>query len=154
MQRRRPAQGLVLLALVLSSRSAAATEEWQARVIGVADGDTITVLREKVPIKIRLQAVDCPEKAQPFGARAKQFTSGMVFGKLVTVRVATKDKYGRTVAWVNVGGKSLNRELLKAGLAGHYRQYNKDKALAALEQEAHTAKRGLWADATPAPRWQ
>jgi micrococcal nuclease len=75
-------------------------EEFQGKVVGVADGDTITVLQGTTPVKIRLQAVDCPEKAQPFGTRAKQFTSEMVFGKVVTVKVATRDKYGRTVGWV------------------------------------------------------
>ena len=67
---------------------------------------------DKTPVKICLEAVDCPEKNQPFGTKAKQFTSDMVFGKVVTVKVVTRDLYGRTVAWISVGGKSLSEELL------------------------------------------
>jgi micrococcal nuclease len=144
----------LLLAAISLLPSPALAEEWQGKVVGVADGDTLTVLRDKTPVKIRLQAVDCPEKAQPFGTKAKQFTSEMVFGKIVTVKVASKDRYGRTVAWVAVDGKSLNEELLRAGMAWHYRQYDKSEKLTQLEQEARAAKRGLWADSTPTPPWE
>ena len=144
---------LLIVALVAHGSSVFA-EEFTGKVVGVADGDTITVLHDKTQVKIRLQAVDCPEKAQPFGTKAKQFTSEMVFGKIVTVKVATKDRYGRTVAWIDVGGKSLNEELLRAGFAWHYKQYDKSEKLAKLEQEARAAKRGLWADANPTPPWE
>ena len=132
----------------------ALAEEFAGKVVAVAGGDTITVLRDKTPIKICLQAVDCPEKAQPFGTKAKQFTSDMVFGKVVTVKVVTRDLYGRTVAWISVGGKSVSEELLRAGMAWHYRQYDKNPKLAKLEQEARAAKRGLWADESPTAPWE
>ena len=70
--------------------------------------------------RIRLYGIDCPEKRQAFGKRAKQFTSNMVFGKVVEVRPVTMDRYGRTIAWVYVNGTCLNEALLKAGLACHY----------------------------------
>jgi micrococcal nuclease len=150
----RPTLAGLLMVLHLASPRPALADEFRGKVVGVADGDTITVLRDKTPVKIRLQAVDCPEKAQPFGEKAKQFTSNMVFGKVVTVKVATKDKYGRTVAWVSVGGKTLNEELLRAGLAWHYKHYDKSEKLATLEREAKAAKRGLWADANPTAPWE
>jgi micrococcal nuclease len=152
---------------------ARAGETFYAKVVGVADGDTITVLREGKPLKIRLQGVDCPEKAQPFGDRAKQLTSKLVFGKQVRVEIVTRDKYGRTVARVDYLGKlhrnprdrskphqvvtvhrSLQEELLQAGLAWWYRKYAaKEKRLAKLEEEARRARRGLWADRDPVAPW-
>lgn len=147
-------------ALLLISAPAAwadqakAKETWSGKVVGVADGDTITVLRDKSPIKIRLHGVDAPEKAQPFGERAKQFTSSLVFGKEVRVEVVTRDKYGRTVARVYVADRCLNEELLAAGLGWWYRPYSPtDKKLAQLEAGAKLAKRGLWAEANPTPPW-
>ncbi len=74
--------------------------------------------------RIRLHGVDCPEKRQPFGNRAKQFTSTLVFGTTVTVQVVDRDRYGRTVGEVLLpDGRSLNRELVKAGFAWWYRRY-------------------------------
>jgi len=157
-----PRQVLLVTALLLAVgvQRVSAGEVWSGKVVAVADGDTITVLRDKTEVKIRLHGVDAPEKAQPFGEKAKQHTSGLVFGKEVRVEVVTRDKYGRTVARVLYrpvrGAEScLNEELVKAGLAWWYRQYSlKDKKLAQLEEEAKKAKRGLWADASPTPPWE
>ncbi len=86
-------------------------------MVGVADGDTITVLHNGKGERIRLHGIDCPEKRQAFGKRAKQFTSTLVFGNTVTVQVLDRDRYGRTVAEVLLpDGRSLNRELVRAGL--------------------------------------
>ncbi len=106
--------------------------------------------------RIRLHGIDCPEKRQAFGNRAKQFTSGRVFGKTVTVTVMDVDRYGRTVGEVILpDGKVLNHELVRAGLAWWYRKYAPDDGtLAQLEADARAAKRGLWADAEPVPPWE
>jgi micrococcal nuclease len=123
-------------------------------VVGISDGDTIKVMHNGKAEKIRLHGIDCPEKAQPFGTKAKQFTSEMVFGKTVTVHVTDTDRYGRTVADVIVpDGRVLNRELVAAGLAWWYWQYSKDASLGKLETEARAARRGLWADPNPVPPW-
>src|SRR2546428_14170819 len=74
--------------------------DFTGRVVGVTDGDTIKVLHNGKAEKIRLHGIDCPEKAQPFGTKAKQFTSAMVFGKMVRVLTHGQDRYGRTVAEV------------------------------------------------------
>lgn len=88
------------------------------KVISIQDGDTITVLKGKTSYRIRLDGIDCPEKNQAFGNKARQFTSDMVFGKEVLVKYQTKDRYGRYLGIVHApGGKILNHELLKAGLA-------------------------------------
>ena len=104
--------GLVLL----SSPGLAA--DFTGRVVGVSDGDTITVLHQGKPERIRLHGIDCPEKRQAFGNRAKQFTSTLVFSKTVTVQAVDRDRYGRTVGEVLLpDGRSLNRELVRAGFA-------------------------------------
>lgn len=129
-------------------------ETWNGKVIGVSDGDTIKVLQDKTTIKIRLYGVDAPEKEQPVGQRAKQFTSNLVFGKIVTVQTVAKDHYGRMVAKVYIGDKCLNEMLLAAGMAWHYRQYDKTKYLSDLEWIARKDKKGLWIDEKPVAPWE
>ncbi len=125
-------------------------------MVGVSDGDTITVLHNGKGERIRLHGIDCPEKRQAFGNRAKQFTYNLVFAKTVSVQFVDRDRYGRTVGVVLLpDGRSLNRELVKAGFAWWYRRYApEDDTLKQLEQEARQAKRGLWADPHPVPPWQ
>jgi micrococcal nuclease len=125
------------------------------KVVGVTDGDTISVMHNGRGEKIRLHGIDCPEKGQAFGAVAKQFTSALVFGKEVTVAVQDSDKYGRTIGEITLlDGRVLNQELVKAGLAWWYRKYAPDNAvLEKLEAEAREAKKNLWSDLNPIPPW-
>lgn len=145
--------GALLLALP------ALAETFTGRVVGVTDGDTVTVLRQTPqgprPAKIRLYGVDAPESRQAFGARAKQYTSAQAFGKTAQVDVRDTDRYGRLVAVVTVGGRSVNAELVRAGLAWWYRKYApQDSELERIETDARRDRRGLWADATPVPPWE
>jgi len=126
---------------------------WSGQCVGVADGDTIKVIHYGKPEKIRLYGIDCPEKKQAYGKKAKQFTAKLVFKQIVNVKPVTTDRYGRTIAWLYVGDKSLNKELLKAGLAWHYKRYSQDEDLAVLEAEARKNKIGLWNDKHPMPPW-
>ncbi len=129
--------------------------DFSGPVVSVIDGDTIDVLHNRHAERIRLNGIDCPEKAQAFGKKAKQFTSTLIYGKHVTIRVLRNDRHGRTVADVLLpDGTNVSRELLRAGLAWWYRQYSKDVSLGALEEEARQAKRGLWADPNPIPPWE
>jgi endonuclease YncB( thermonuclease family) len=131
------------LLLALLSVSAALATEFTGRVVGISDGDTITVLAG-APIKVRLAGIDCPEKRQPFGQKAKEFISDLAYRTVVTVRVVDRDRYGRSVGEVILmDGKSLNRELVRAGFAWWYRAYSKDETLGALEAETRAYKRGL-----------
>jgi len=113
-------------------------------------------MRKGQAVKVRLHGIDCPEKGQPFGKRAKQFTLDMAFGKEVTVCVQTTDRYGRIVGVVILpDGKNLNWELVDVGLAWWYRKYAPDDGmLERFEAEAREAKRGLWADKNPIPPWE
>jgi endonuclease YncB( thermonuclease family) len=72
--------------------------DFRGRVVGITDGDIISVMHSGKAEKIRLNGIDCPERGQPFATRAKEFTSSLAFGKEVTVKVKDKDRYGRTVA--------------------------------------------------------
>ena len=119
-------------------------EDFTGKVVGITDGDTIKVMHNGAAERIRLLGVDCPEAKQPFGTRAKQFTGDLVFGVVVTVRVKDIDRYRRTVAEIILpDGRSLNQELVRAGLAWWYQRYaRREVILAALEQEARDAKRG------------
>jgi endonuclease YncB( thermonuclease family) len=131
--------------------------DFSGRVVGVSDGDTIKVLHKGKAEKIRLYGIDCPEKGQAFGTKAKQFTSQLVFGKEVTVKDHGLDnnRFKRTLGEIVLpDGRVVNEELLRAGLAWWYRKYVPNRVdLEALEQEAQQAKLGLWADPDPVPPW-
>ncbi len=146
-------QVLLLLQLLVSPVFAEA-KSFSGKVVKVSDGDTIQVMHEGKAEKIRLAGIDCPEKKQPFGQAAKKFTSTLVVQKIVTVQVETIDRYGRTVAEVILPeGRSLNRELVRAGYAWWYRKYSKDTSLGSLESGAQAARRGLWSDPNPVAPW-
>jgi endonuclease YncB( thermonuclease family) len=131
-------------------------EQFTGKVVGILDGDTISVLRGGKAVKVRLHGVDTPEKAQAFGTQARKFTGDLAFQRDVTVQIRATDRYGRLVGEVLLpDGRNLNQELVKAGMAWWYRQYApNDTTLAQLEAEARTARRGLWVDAHPVPPWQ
>ena len=144
---------LLLLLLLLSPCRA-----WEGKVVDVADGDGITVLHDGQDERIRLYGVDTPESRQDFGRKARSFTSDMVFGKTVEVKAFDTDRYGRTVAMVYVdGGKCLNEELLRAGLAWLYERFcNRPhcREWKQIELTAREGKVGLWADPNPVPPWE
>ena len=123
--------------------------EYNGKVVGISDGDTLTLL---VPdgaryrqIKVRLAEIDTPESAQPYGTRAKQALSDLVFNKQARVIEQDKDRYGRVVGRVYVGNLDVNAEMVRLGTAWVYRQYVRDRSLYTLEDQAKAAKRGLWA---------
>lgn len=133
----------------------AADLPFTAKVVAVLDGDTIEVLHHGKAERIRLNGVDCPEKKQPFGQKAKQLTSSLAFGKTVVVVPTQKDRYKRTVGDVFLpNGINLSYELVRAGLAWRYRKYSDDVVLGVLELEAQLARRGLWSDPHPVPPWE
>lgn len=127
------------------------------RVVGIADGDTLTLLTaDHVQHRIRLAGIDTPEKRQPWGKRAKQALAAKVFQKNVTVQADKKDRYGRWIGHVFLGQRNINAEMVAEGHAWVYRRYSKDPRLLALEADARAAKRGLWAlpEAQRIPPWE
>lgn len=140
-----------MLTLLAGSASA---ETFTARVIGVTDGDTISVLRVGRPEVIRLRGIDAPERGQAYGERARQYAAALALGKVVAVEAAGRDRHGRLLAEVHLpDGRSLNRELVRAGYAWWFRRYSADRTLAGLETEARAGRRGLWADPHPVSPW-
>lgn len=124
------------------------------KVISIKDGDTVELLKDGKPLRVRLLGVDAPEKNQDFGTRARQFTSDLCFGKYVNLVVDGTDRYGRTVGTIILpDGRTLNQELVRGGFAWHYKAYSKDESLAQLEVEARAEKRGLWAGKNPTAPW-
>ncbi len=126
------------LPLALLTLTCLPAQDFTAKCVGVTDGDTITVLVGTEQMKIRLEGIDTPETGQDFATRAKQFTSGLVFGKHVHILPKEKDRYGRLVARVQVEGKDVSLELVKAGLAWHYNRYSSDRELAVAERRARS----------------
>lgn len=103
------------------------SDTYFGKVINIIDGDIIILLaKDEKQIKVRLEGIDCPEMKQDFGSRAKQATSDLRFGKQVRVIKSGEDRYGRTLGYVYVGDVCVNRELLKLGLALHYKYFSKD----------------------------
>ena len=117
------------------------------RVVKVSDGDTITILdSSKTQHKIRLHGIDAPEKKQAFGNASRKFLAGLVANREVRVAWSKRDRYQRILGTVFVDGKDANLEMLKAGMAWHYKKYDSNPAYAQAESEARAAKRGLWQD--------
>ncbi len=130
----------------------------KVKVIGVKDGDTVEVLYYQLPIVIRLEHIDAPEKKQPFGAVSKQKLSDLSFGKIVTLvskgKKGNYDGRGRMIAEIYVNDKTnINKEMLKAGLAWHYKKYSKSEIYAHLENRARKNRVGLWVDKSPVAPW-
>lgn len=125
------------------------------RVVGVHDGDTVTVLDAgNRQFKIRLNQIDAPELRQDFGQASKQSLSDQVFGKQVRIEVTDTDKYGRTVGTVWIGGTDANLEQVKRGMAWAYRKYLKDPAYITAEEAAKRARLGLWSRPDAIPPWE
>lgn len=134
--------------------ASAARADFAGPVIAILDGDTIDVLIDRQPVRVRLAQIDAPEKRQAFGTRSRQALSALVFRQSVTVADAGRDRYGRVLGTVYVSGVNVNAEMVRQGMAWVYRQYATDRSLFALENEARAGRRGLWADPSPVPPWQ
>lgn len=145
---------LVIASLVLGHAAVANT--LQGRVVGVSDGDTVTVLDvDNKPHKIRLSGIDAPEKEQAYGQKSKESLSELVFGKSVDVEWRKQDRYGRTVGKIMLGGVDICLEQVKRGMAWHYKQYQQEQtaqdrlSYAESETLARSMRTGLWQDASP-----
>lgn len=131
--------------------------ELDCRVVALSDGDTFTCLdAAQQQHKIRLANIDTPEKNQPYGAKAKQVLSGLIFNKQVLIETQGFDRYGRTIGLTYIDGINVNREMVARGAAWVYPQYNRDQSLPALENAAKSASLGIWAQgqAKVIPPWE
>jgi endonuclease YncB( thermonuclease family) len=141
----------VALVLALAGGAVAA----DLRVVRVSDGDTFTGLdAENRQVKVRLHGIDAPEAKQAFGTVARKALADLIADKTVSVEEVDRDRYGRVVGRVTVGGKLVNAEQVRAGMAWRYVQFDRRNEFGALEGEARRHRRGLWADAHPVAPWE
>lgn len=144
---------IALAALFLNGSAAA--DVITGKVIGISDGDTLTLLiNGNQQVKVRLEGIDAPENGQEYAAKSKQGLSSKVFGETVRLRANGKDRYGRTLGVVYFDQENVNRWLVKEGLAWHYTKYSDDRELAAAQTEAKNARKGLWSGFRPMPPWE
>lgn len=138
--------------LPIPSRLSPPTPTW--RVVSVHDGDTLRAIdASNVEHKVRLLGIDAPEIGQPFGAVSRERLTSLTKGKPVEVFVDDRDRYGRVLARLEVGGLDVNRQMVTDGLAWHFTRYSDDADLAAAESQARAVKRGLWCDPEPIAPW-
>lgn len=136
-------------------------ETIKGRVVGVSDGDTVTILDgTKTQHKIRLAGIDAPEKKQPFGQASKKHLSDVVFNQNATLECGKTDRYKRKVCVVMVDGQDANLAQVKAGMAWWYSKYQREQTAAqrssyeAAEATAKAGRVGLWQDAEPVAPWE
>ncbi|RFC33240.1 MAG: Endonuclease YncB, thermonuclease family [Candidatus Nitrotoga sp. SPKER] len=148
--------GWVAVLFLLGALNAACAEEFSAKVIAVVDGDTVLILRDNMPIKVRLAEIDAPEKTQAFGEESKQSLAELVLNKQVHVDSRAIDDYGRLVALITIDGLNISYEQVQRGMAWMYSRFNKSEVLLGLQNGAKKAKRGLWMQTDPIPpnKWR
>jgi len=145
----------LIILLISIQTSTYAAEIIEGRVVGVHDGDTVTLLvNGRQRMKIRLAQIDAPEVSQAFGQRSQQSLSELVFNKTVHINKETTDRYGRTVGTIIVNGVDANKEQIKRGMAWAYRHYLHDQSLIQIEEDAQRLKVGLWSEDNPTPPWE
>lgn len=168
MKQRTPLRTLALLALLLACTSALSraqddlTPFFDARVVGVLDGNTISVSNTSTgqQVYVRLRGIDAPEMQQPGGAAARQSLASLVAGKTVRVEFKSTDKMGTVEGRVVLNGDDVNLAQLGAGMAwlhtAYYNELSDDqkKLYRDAEAEARKACRGLWRDDAPSPPWE
>lgn len=146
---------LIATAVLLTVPPPALAADITGRVVGVVDGGAIHVLTaDLATVRVHLADIDTPEKAQPFGVRAKEVLSGLAYGNETRVAVVDDDRYGRSVGRVYVGDSEVSVEMLRSRMAWVYRKYSRRPELLVVEKEARDAKRGLWADPHPVAPWE
>lgn len=130
-------------------------KEIKGEVVSIIDGDTYDLLvNGNQTIRIRMEGIDAPERGMPFYKKAKNYLGDLCFEQEITVKITGKDKYKRILAYSYLNdGRELGQEMIKAGLAWHYKKYNSNKTLSKLEQEAKDNKRGLWIYENPMAPW-
>jgi len=138
----------------------AGTHTIEGRIVGVHDGDSITLLdADNRQHKIRLDGIDAPELGQPFGRASRQHLAELLASREAVAECSKIDRYRRNVCRVLVGGADAGLAQVRAGMAWYFRRYAKEltpdrrERYADMEAQAQAGRRGLWADAEPVPPW-
>jgi len=142
-----------LLLWVLAA-TAAAADRLEGKVVGIADGDTLTLLVGTTQHRIRLAEIDAPEAGQDWSSRSRQALAAKVLHEHVTIVITDTDRYGRLVGHVLLGERDINRELVREGHAWAYRKYLVDRSLLDDEAGARASGVGLWGLKEPVAPWE
>jgi endonuclease YncB( thermonuclease family) len=135
----------ILGVLLMANTAWPQNQDFDGRVVGITDGDTVTVLTAaRDQVRVRLAEIDAPERGQPYSNRSRQALSNLVFQKDVLVRYQDTDRYGRVVGRIFVGDLDISAAMVRSGAAWAYRDYVRDRNLLELEAEARANRRGLW----------
>ena len=146
--------GLVSVLLVLGAGGASAGSASAYQVVGVSDGDTLTVVGSgHRPIKCRLYGIDAPEKKQAYGQASKLSLSQLSYGRTAAIDIVSRDRYGRAVCKIAVDGVDVNKEQIARGMAWMYRRYASDRSYSDAEGRAQARRVGIWRDTQPMPPW-
>jgi endonuclease YncB( thermonuclease family) len=126
------------------------------KVIAIIDGDTYDVLLQcNKTVRVRMEGIDAPEKGMPFYQKSKKYLSDLCFGKQIKIKITGVDNHDRILAYSFLdNGLELSQEMIKAGLAWHFKKYNSDSGLSELEREAKTFRKGLWINENPMSPWE
>jgi micrococcal nuclease len=151
----RPYFILLFFALASSLQCAPESKGIRAHVVNLADGDSFSVRVNGKIVKVRIYAIDAPEKGMPFYKVSKEYLAKLCGNQTVTLHLVQKDRYGRWVSRVTLpDGRDAASVMIKNGLAWHYKHYSNDPKLAALEKAARQKRIGLWRDSKPTPPWK
>ncbi len=125
------------------------------KVIAIIDGDTYDILlQDNKTVRVRMEGIDAPERGMPYYQKSKKYLSDLCYGKHIKIKITGVDDYKRILAYSYLeDGRELSQEMIKAGLAWHYKKYNSDKTLSYLEKKARNQKKGLWSEKNPMPPW-
>ena len=137
----------LLLALITTALPVPATaaNTLQGKAIHISDGDTLIVMNEQHhKYRVRLANIDCPEKRQPWGNKAKRALADLVGNRPVRVEWEKTDRYGRLIGTVYRDNQNINRRLVADGHCWVYTRYNRDEHLPDLQRQAQAARKGLW----------
>lgn len=149
--------GLAILIVVvfanpsdILSESAADSITFKGIVVGIQDGDTLTVLRNKARFSVDVAGVDAPELDQPYGKEARRMAAALVKNRVVTIRAYGTMRRGHIVGdvWLK-DRRNLAKELVRAGLAWVKKGAAPEAEITRLESDAKAARRGLWKDIRP-----
>lgn len=124
------------------------------KVIGIVDGDTYDILKQNKPERIRMDGIDAPEKGMPYNKVSKKFLSDLIFGKFIKIKYLKFDRHRRAVCQTFLpDGTDVSLEMIRAGMAWHYKQYSSNLEYSQLEVEARNQRLGLWQENNPIEPW-
>lgn len=146
---------LILFIILIVIPVITSAQRFTVKVVAISDGDTFIGLnRDNLQLRFRIYGIDAPEKGQEFGSKAKDFLSGIIFGKNVTVDVQSQDGWGRHIAFVYTpDGQDVSLLMLQAGMAWHFVKYDNTDVYSFAEMVAKNSKKGLWIDKEPIAPW-